>query len=218
MVTDNASIRGYRYRIFHYSMIAVLAAALLVGATAIGMGVADRLRGDSRISRVRLVSDGSAVPHASSMLTRSENGADFTFSTSALPAGHVVTLKAVIFNKPKNCKHGVGRLRCGKDDLSNPEVEGSVVYLAGDARGRAVVNFQGHLAADDKSHALIGDGLTNPQGADVHLVVLDHGPPLPGLERQMISTLGAGCKDAPPGAGTPGPNTCVDIQISAHEK
>jgi hypothetical protein len=202
-------------------MIAVLAAALIASVTAIWMGVAERRRGDERIRPVRLVSDGSAVPHASSMLTRSARGADFTFSTSGLPAGHVVTWKAVIFNKPEQCTHGVGRLRCGGDDLSNPEVEGSVVYVTSLFLPRYVPvdNVQGHLAADDKSRALIGNGLTNPQGADVHLVVVDRGPPIQGpLYGEMLSTLGAGCNNAPPGWGTPGPNTCVDIQISAHEQ
>jgi hypothetical protein len=26
----------------------------------------------------------------------------------------------------------------------------------------------------------------------------------------------AGCNDAPPGTGTPGPNECTEVQVSAH--
>jgi hypothetical protein len=61
-------------------------------------------------------------------------------------------------------------------------------------------------------------GLDDPMGAEIHLVLNDHGPVIPGLEREMLSTYRAGCADTSPfppifparalADGIPGPNTC----------
>jgi hypothetical protein len=59
-----------------------------------------------------------------------------------------------------------------------------------------------------------GHGLTNPRGAEIHLILQDHGP---GLVANQLSPVRGGCTDAslpslyPPVAfadGIPGPNTC----------
>ena len=218
MATDSAIFSLNRYRIFRNALIALFAAALLAGAVAIETRIFDPNQGDHRTSGVRLVSDGSEVSGASSMMQRSNEGIDLTVSTSGLPAGHVIVLKALIFNQPRSCKHGSAGLRCGADDMGDPDVKGSVVFVKGFVlRQTGTVNLTGHIAADDKSRASVGDGLTNPHGADVHLVVVDHGPPITGLYNDQLSTIGGGCKDAPPGGGAPGSNTCADLQVAANE-
>jgi hypothetical protein len=130
----------------------------------------------------------------------------------------VVTLRAEIFNHPEHCTHGGDGARCGEGDLTEPDVDGSVVFVTS-AYLRTVLEsytFEGRIAAGDASHVVSGGGLTNVKDADVYFVLLDHGPLIQGLYNEMSTTLRAGCTEAPAGTGTPGPNTCVDLQISRH--
>jgi hypothetical protein len=218
MVTDSTAIRGIGYRAFHVAMMLVVVAAILVVAAGIGAGVWERVKPDERQSSVRLVSDGSNVSGASSLLTRGNGGIDFTLKTSGLPTAHVITLRAEIFNHPEKCAHGGKSMRCGAEDLADPAAGGSVVFLASVyLRGTKAVNFSGHLDSGDTSHAASGSGLTSPRGAAVHLIVMDHGPALQGAYGDQLSTLGAGCTKPPEGGGAPGPNECIDLQYASHE-
>ncbi|MGH2592273.1 MAG: hypothetical protein ACRDGG_02035, partial [Anaerolineae bacterium] len=72
-----------------------------------------------------------------------------------------------------------------------------------------------------------GNGFTNPRGAEIHLVLHDHGPMIPELVANQISTLRGGCTDAsvpaayPPIAkadGIPGPNTCRLVQFAVFQQ
>ena len=46
------------------------------------------------------------VPNASSTLVRTTNGINASLQTSGLPAGHAVTMWALIFNNPSACSPG----------------------------------------------------------------------------------------------------------------
>ena len=65
------------------------------------------------------------------------------------------------------------------------------------------------------------NGLTNPEGAEIHLVVHDHGPLLAEKVATMIGSYRGGCLDdsipemVPAKAkadGEPGPNKCALVQ------
>lgn len=217
MISEGAPARSQAYRAYHYVMMAVVAGAVITSAVAIGIGVRKHFQADPRESQVRLIADGSAVSGGSSTLTRSGEKADFTFHTSGLPNGHVVTLRAMIFNHPEKCSHGTRNLRCGEADLDDPAVEASVV-LAGSAwlRSGTTAKFAGTLSADTQGKILTGPGLTNAAGADVDFVLLDHGPPVQGRFSEMLQTFRGGCTQ-PQGSETAGPNACADIQFSPHE-
>lgn len=166
-------------------------------------------------TNVYMLSDGPVVTGASSKLTRNDSGVSTTIHTSKLPAGHAVTVWWVVFNHPEHCTHGSGAAHCGPGDLlllgGDPAVEGTVLYAAGHViGGSGVGNYGAHLSVGDTSGVLLGagPGLTNPRGAEIHLVVRSHGPAIPRLVAEQISTFGAGCNNVPPGTGTPGPNTC----------
>jgi hypothetical protein len=58
--------------------------------------------------------------------------------------------------------------------------------------------------------------LLDARRAEVTLVLRSHGPKLPDFLPEMLRTFGAGCKNAPPGTGTPGPNECGEVQVSVH--
>jgi hypothetical protein len=88
----------------------------------------------------------------------------------------------------------------------NPNGSVSVQYAAGhviDEGGGA--EFGGALQEGDTGGVINGGpGLLDAQGANVVLVVRDHGPTDPRMVEQQIHTFGA-CNP-----------TCTDLQISMH--
>jgi glucose/arabinose dehydrogenase len=120
-----------------------------------------------------------------STLIRTGSGIAFSLSTSGLQAGHAVTVWWMVFN---------------------PNGSLSVQYAAGhviDDSGAA--EFGGALQEGDTDGVINnGPGLLDAQGANVVLVVRDHGLADPTMVEQQIHTFGA-CNP-----------TCTDLQISMH--
>lgn len=86
-----------------------------------------------------------------------------------------------------------------------------MIYVAdrkvGDASGSIGPVFKGIPAV----------GIEDAFKAEIHLVLRSHGELLPDHIQEMVSTFNAGCLDQSPELGTPGPNTCTNIQSSAHK-
>jgi hypothetical protein len=126
---------------------------------------------------------GAAV--GTSTLTRTDSGVSFSLQTTGLQGGHAVTIWWMVFN---------------------PDGSVSVQYAAGhviDEDGAA--GFGGHLRVGDTAGVINnGPGLLDALGANVVLVVRDHGPTEPGRVNEQIHTFGA-CNP-----------TCTDLQISMH--
>ena len=96
--------------------------------------------------------------------------------------------------------------RCGMADMTNPAADLSVLYAAGHViDDSGVADFGGKLAVDDADGAIMGSGLHDPAGADVTLVVHDHGPADPHSVSQQIHTFDACNPD------------CTDLQVSVHQ-
>ena len=170
-------------------------------------------------SAVRLFADTSVVGW--STLERHPASVQMTLRTSGLPAGHVVTVWWIIFNHPEFCQFGetanaatgFAGTKCGAGDLgiveglaADPRVQPSAVHAAGDVIGSSGVgDFAGYLSAGStNSQIILGGGLTNPLGADIHLLVHSHDAAVgDGALGQEIKTFGAT-------AGS-------DLQFSAHE-
>jgi hypothetical protein len=127
----------------------------------------------------------AGAPVGTSTLTRTDSGISFSLSTSGLQAGHAVTIWWMVFNHD-------GPL--------------SVQYAAGhviDEGGAA--EFGGYLQEGDTEGVINGGpGLLDAQGANVVLVVRDHGPADPNRVDEQIHTIGA-CNP-----------TCTDQQMSMH--
>jgi hypothetical protein len=156
---------------------------------------------------VRSFATGQVVPGSSSTLMRSSRGVQMTLHTSGLTSGDAVTVWFVIFNDPAACTHGDAGLRCGAGDLlpfgGDPAVGSSIVSAAGHViGGSGNAGFAGAMAVGDTSRALFGPGLTDPVSADIHLLVVDHGP-MAGAAQ--IRSFGA-CNPR-----------CENVQFSAHE-
>jgi hypothetical protein len=152
--------------------------------------------------------DASASVVGSSTLTRTSKAISMDLHTTGLPTGDAVTIWWMVFNHPEACISGAtsGGPRCGMADMANPAADLSVLYAAGHViNDTGVADFGGKLAVDDADGAIMGTGLHDPAGADVTLVVHDHGPANPGQIDEQIHTFGA-CN--------PG---CTDLQMSVHQ-
>lgn len=189
--------------------LAILTALTLVAAPAAAAA-------DHSTRPVVSLADLSVV--GNSTMVRTDRGVSVTLETTALTPGDVVSLWWTVFDNPTACTAGIpGVSWCGEPDTRNAAARPSVLHAAGriiDEDGTA--RYGAHLRIGDTSGALFGPGLLAPRDAEVILVLRSHGPKIPNLVSEMLHTFGAGCNDAPPGTGTPGPNDCAELQVSAH--
>jgi hypothetical protein len=149
-------------------------------------------------------------------------GIDVSIQTSQLVARSAHTLWIVVINKPELCLTSP----CTPTDIlfRTETVDANVVYGSGHVVGRSgKATFSAHLPIGEVAGGWYDNPFTNPRGAEVHLVINDHGPVIPRMVSEMISTYRAGCTDASlPGAfpatakadGTPGPNQCRLVQAA----
>jgi hypothetical protein len=143
-----------------------------------------------------------------------------SIATSGLTPGHVYTLWFVAINAPD---------RCASSPCKAPDVLGKSSVVQADVRWAdgAVANTDGHIELTGWAPAgtwpkgWFGNGYTNLGGAEVHLVVNDHGPMIAGRESAMLTSVREGCTDEsvplpyPVIAktdGAPGPNRCALVQ------
>ena len=202
-----------------------LATAALAAATACTNSIADP--GDDPIFRAATVNlmqsaDGPTrtVEDASAHLATAGFGATMTMTTQGLAPGHVTTAWWVIINKPALCetrpctaKDGIGR---------SAVVKTQIVYADGvvnAADGSAT--FSGMLPAGPVTGGWYDQDFDSPNNAEIHLVLNDHGPLIPEIAAEMLTTYRGGCTDEslpPPfpasakADGIPGPNRCRLIQ------
>lgn len=205
-------------------LVALLAAGVLAGPA--GGDAADvqrtpmRWHAQSGNTHLSVIGDG-----ARAKLTRTSRGISYAIDTHSLRAGHAYTAWVVVVNDPAACASSP----CAPPDiLTNPETDSQVTYGTGHIVGSSgEAGFGGHLARGPLPAGWLPDqGLQDPLGAEVHLVLNDHGPKLPEFMPGMIQTYRAGCTDAslPPifpasakADGEPGPNTCRLWQVAVFE-
>jgi hypothetical protein len=117
-------------------------------------------------------------------------------------------------------------------DLFRAETVADVLYAAGEViGGSGRASFGSHRSVGDAGGSLLAPlgrpapGVTNPRGAEIHLLVHNHGPVIPEFMPDMIQTFNGGCQHPggpfpdplPPEYGAMGPNTCRTIQLSVHQ-
>lgn len=148
-----------------------------------------------------LVGDPVLVDGATARLQRLDTEIVTRTDSAELTPGHVETVWWVIFNNPEAC----ATVPCGLDDLFNPAVEAACLAADGAiAGGNGRVSFQDRLSIGEVRDSClphfggVDHGLIDPQGAEVHLMVHDHGPVQPGLVPEMRSTFAGGCNFADP--------------------
>jgi hypothetical protein len=169
---------------------------------------------------------GSPVgPAATAKLVRTSRGLSYSLNTNQLNPGHAYTLWVVVINDPAACSE----TPCSPQDiLLTADTDAQISYGTGHVVGDSgEAGFGGTLRRGPIPTGWLPDqGLDNPLGAQVHLVVNDHGPVLPEFMPEMIQTYRAGCTDEslPPifpdtakADGTPGPNTCRLFQVAVFQ-
>ena len=166
------------------------------------------------------------IENASALLITDDEGASMSVRTSLLTPGHAYTAWWAIVNNPEACEvHPCG----GSDFFSNTDVvKADVGYadgLVADARGTG--NFAAYLPVGDLTDHWFGNGLTNPRGAEIHIVIHDHGPVIPEQAANMLMTFRGGCTDGslPPTfpdftkeMGSVGNNICKLVQVVQFEQ
>ena len=152
--------------------------------------------------------DRTVVEGASSTLVRTPDGLTFTVLTSGFEPNSALTLWLVVFNNPELCSPP----GCSGDDApgrgGDPGVEASQLWAntgtVVTADGKA--KFGGQVKTGDTSGVRVGPGLLNPQGAEVHMIIKSHGPILPEMLGEQLTTYDAGCP----------PNDCAELQVMVH--
>ncbi|MEM0987228.1 MAG: hypothetical protein AAGJ32_13355, partial [Pseudomonadota bacterium] len=164
-----------------------------------------------------------------------DEGFFVTLETGGLKPGHVHTLWLVVINNPAAC-YDAEAVTAGQKDaaedcssrdvlLRSEEVRSDVGYAGGVIVGPdGSASYTFHQPEGAIAGGWFGNGLEQSDTAEIHLVVNDHGPLIPGREREMLSTYRDGCKDdSIPGPmpaaaradGDAGPNVCRLMQTAA---
>jgi hypothetical protein len=171
--------------------------------------------------------EGAVGDGAEATIERTAGGISYQITTHSLVPGNAYTVWLVVVNDPAACSDSP----CAPPQfLSDPAPDAQVTWgfdgqVADDA-GNAV--FAAEVAAGPLLDGWLPvQGLDDPAGAEIHLVLNDHGPVIDDLAEEMLSTYRAGCSDDSPfpeifpaaalADGTPGPNTCQLFQSAVFQ-
>lgn len=166
--------------------------------------------------------DVRTVNGATATLVTTKRGAFVSVVTHELTPGNAYTLWWVVINKPGACENSP----CSPDDVMQrmDVTKADVGYADGLIAGEGGIgHFTSHLPVGPIPQAWYDNGLENPQGAEIHLIINDHGPLLPDMARSMLGSARGGCTDESlpemfpaiaKADGTPGPNTCRLVQAA----
>ena len=193
-----------------------------IAATAVAVGLS--ISASAADLTVSEAYDFAALPDlkaagGASMLWRTDNGIEWTFSTTGLRPMTPHTVWVVVFNNPEFCIDG-----CGDDDLppynadADPRVETSVLWGAGLIVGEdGVANFAGKLMNGTMpSQVGWGPGMINSGKAEIHLVVRHHNDiVLEDVGAQIATATGGNCP-TPSMSPISQTETCPDLQFAVH--
>lgn len=187
----------------------VVTLALLIGAySLLGARSAQADSVKTSIEPLLVAATGAVAPGTGSILVRTKEGIGATWHAFGLAPGHVYTAWVGVFNNPKKCATSP----CTPADFANPEVQGSVIWGSGQIAGEdGTVTFVVFRAVGDTTGVFegigTGEGLLNARKAEIHLVVRTHGPAIPEMLEEQLTTFNGGCP----------PNTCVNVQFAPHQ-
>ncbi len=148
-------------------------------------------------------------------------GASMHLSSKGLTPGHAVTIWFVALQNPHLCEKNpcTPVEAMGMVEMETVAVNGggTVVPASG------MIEVSAHLPAGPVPTNLFDTDLVSPETAEYHLVIHDHGPLIPELAADMLSSFRGGCtlESVPPhypetakSDGEGGPNTCVSRQVA----
>lgn len=133
------------------------------------------------------------VDGARASLVRRDKGLAFQMHTRGLTPGNAYTMWLIVVNDPGECSSQP----CSPPDvILNPATDSQILYAAGSvAGGSGKGTFAGSAKVGPLEGWLEDRGLIDPSGAEVHLIINDHGPKVKGQVADMIHTYRGGCTD-----------------------
>lgn len=162
------------------------------------------------------------VAGASVDIITGPSGLSAEVTTGGLQPGHVVTLWWVVLQNPAECdprpctpKDGIARW----DAVDNAVTHGAGGVVAADGS----LKLSSYLPSGAVDENWFDTTITKPESAEVHIILNDHGPLIPELAADMLSSYRAGCADEglPPifpdsakADGAIGPNVCKLSQVA----
>ena len=140
--------------------------------------------------------------------------------THGLTPGHAVTFWVAYVNNPAACS----ATPCTPADttVNFEATESNVVYSGGRVIRSHTEYFRAHIPVDTSVGGWFNQDLTNPRGAEVHVIINDHGPLISEMARNQTGSFRGGCttESLLPGMpqsaiddGIPGPNACRFVQF-----
>ena len=196
--------------------------ALLAALSAVALGFWPSgevdAHGRARFQSAEVLTFEDGTPVGGATLTRTRGGISLQVGTTELDGHGVYTVWWIYFTFPRKCTDpivDVGSL-CGLNDLlSNPAVRATARYATGGiADKHGTLNLAAAWsrgAAPDGMDVIVGDGkLRNVAGAEVHIIVRDHGPPEPGIIHEQMGSFGGNCSAVPDDPNDP----CSDQQFA----
>ncbi len=196
-------------------------------AVALGLSlpcVADAAQAETQRTDVmthRSQGDVTLANPSGARLARSPEGVFVTLVAKDLKPGHAYTMWVVAINAPENCSDAP----CPSTDVmqNTDVVQADLGFGDGAVAGKdGRVRFAAFQPMGAMPHSWFGRGLTDT-AAEIHLVVRDHGPLVPGREAAMLGTFREGCNaesvaDTLPatarGDGVPGSYKCANVQAA----
>ncbi len=135
----------------------------------------------------------------SARLIRNSNGIKIRFEANDLTPGFAYTLWWVIWNNPEECGDPFA---CVDTDFANASAVGlEVMFAAGHVVGGSGKGVFAASLKEGDAKGSINDifelppagGLADAQYAEVHAVLRNHGPAIPGQVNEQISGYPGGC-------------------------
>lgn len=148
--------------------------------------------------------------HGTSELVRSDDGVSMTLETSGLTPGDAYTVWWAVVDHPELCERPWGDYWCSPPEFDNPELGISLIWATGAVVEGDTAEFEASLAVGDTTYVVPdeetgreGEGLMNPSGALISVIVRDHGPEDADTGDQLNDMMACNPE-------------CVDVQESIH--
>ncbi len=155
------------------------------------------------------------------LLVTGPEGASMHLTSKHLTPGNAVTIWFVALQNPQLCQKNpcTPKEAMGMAEMETVAVNGGGTVVPADGR----IEVSAHLPAGVVDNNLFETDFVSPETAEYHLVIHDHGPLIPELAADMLSSFRGGCtlESVPPhypvsarSDGQGGPNTCVSRQVA----
>ena len=161
------------------------------------------------------------IDGSQAILVTGPAGASMHLTSRGLTPGNAVTVWFVALQNPQLCKKNpcTPVEAMGMAEMETVAVNGGGTVVADDG----TVEVSAHLPAGEVPTNLFETDFVSPETAEYHLVIHDHGPLIPEIASDMLSSFRGGCtlESVPPhypesarSDGDGGPNTCVSRQVA----